>query len=399
MKGDYWTVTILNDYIKSKLSKDSQLKNVNLKGELSNFSTYPSGHSYFSIKDENSVIPCVMFNSRTRLKDLKPSNGMKVLANGRVDVYPPHGKYQFYVFNMSEEGEGDLYRKFEKLKKKLKEEGLFEKETPIPKYPKKIGVITSPKGAVIHDIITTIKRRWPYIEIILWPTMVQGDDAKISVSRNINLANETDVDLLIVCRGGGSIEDLWCFNEEIVAKAIFNSKIPIISAVGHESDTTIADFVADRRAPTPTAAAELTVPNVFEIRNQLINNEIRLNKTILNQIEYLENNLNRIKENHLIVNPIKLYETKTEKLDILWERLNRAMKNYMKTEVKNLSSLNEKLILLNPLGTIERGYSVVKDSKSDKIISSVKNLNIGDNINIELKDGYIKTNIDDIKEK
>jgi exodeoxyribonuclease VII large subunit len=300
---------------------------------------------------------------------------------------------------MSEEGEGDLYRKFEKLKKKLKEEGLFEKEAPIPKYPKKIGVITSPKGAVIHDIITTIKRRWPYIEIILWPTMVQGDDAKISVSRNINLANETDVDLLIVCRGGGSIEDLWCFNEEIVARAIFNSKIPIISAVGHESDTTIADFVADRRAPTPTAAAELAVPNVFEIRNQLISNEIRLNKTILNQIEYLENNLNRIKENHLIVNPIKLYETKTEKLDILWERLNRAMKNYMKTEVKNLSSLNEKLILLNPLGTIERGYSVVKDSKTDKIISSVKNLNIGDNINIELKDGYIKTNIDDIKEK
>jgi len=391
MDENYWTVSILNDYIKNKLSKDNQLKNVNLKGELSNFSTYPSGHSYFSIKDENSVIPCVMFNSKPRLRDLKPSNGMKVLVNGRVDVYHPQGRYQFYVLKMSEDGEGDLYRKFENLKKKLKEEGLFEKETPIPKFPKKIGVITSPKGAVIHDIITTIKRRWPYVEIILWPTMVQGDDAKISISNNINLASETDIDLLIVGRGGGSIEDLWCFNEEIVARAIFNSKIPIISAVGHESDITIADFVADKRAPTPTAAAELAVPNVIEIRNQLINNEIRLNKTILNQIEYSEDILNRIKENHIIVNPIKLYEIKSEKLDMLWERLNNAVKNYMKISENNLNSLNGKLILLNPLGTIERGYSIVKDFKTDKIISSVKNLNIGDEINIELKDGYIIT--------
>ena len=399
MKEDYWTVTILNNYIKNKLSKDNELKNVNLKGEISNFSTYPSGHSYFSIKDENSVIPCVMFNSRSQLKDLKPSNGMKVLAKGRVDVYLAHGKYQFYVFSMSEEGEGDLHQKYEKLKKKLKEEGLFKKERPIPKYPKKIGVVTSPKGAVIHDIITTVKRRWPYVEIILWPTMVQGDDAKISISRNINLANESDVDILIVGRGGGSIEDLWCFNEEIVARAIFNSKIPVISAVGHESDTTIADFVADRRAPTPTAAAELAVPNVIEIRNQLINNEVRLNKSILNQIEHLENNLNRIKENHIIINPMKLYEHKAEKLDMFWERVNRAMKNYMKTSENSLSSLTEKLILLNPLGTIERGYSVVKDLKTEKVISTIKNLNIGDNINIELKDGYIESKVDNIKEK
>jgi len=204
---------------------------------------------------------------------------------------------------------------------------------------------------------------------------------------------------LIVGRGGGSIEDLWCFNEEIVARAIFNSKIPIISAVGHESDITIADFVADKRAPTPTAAAELAVPNVIEIRNQLINNEIRLNKTILNQIKYLDDILNRVKENHIIVNPIKLYEIKSEKLDMLWERLNNAIKNYIKISENNLNSLNGKLILLNPLGTIERGYSIVKNIKDDKIISSVKSLNIGDEINIELKDGYIGTKVDDIKEK
>jgi len=399
MNEEYWTVSILNNYIKNKLFEDTKLRDVNLKGELSNFKTYPSGHSYFSIKDENSVIPCVMFNSRSRVKDLKPKDGMKVLANGRVEVYPPHGKYQLYVEKMSEEGEGDLYRKFENLKKKLKEEGLFENARPIPKYPKKIGVITSPKGAVIHDIITTIKRRWPYVEIILWPTLVQGDGAKISISNNINLANGTDVDVLIVGRGGGSIEDLWCFNEEIVARAIFNSKIPIISAVGHESDITIADFVADIRAPTPTAAAEMAVPNLTEIKNLLITHEIRLNKYILNQIEHFDDILDRLKENHIITNPIKLYEPKAERLDIFWERLENATKNIIKTSENNLNSLNGKLILLNPLGTLNRGYSIVKDLSTNKIISSVKDIDISDEINIELKDGYIQTKVDDIKEK
>jgi len=204
---------------------------------------------------------------------------------------------------------------------------------------------------------------------------------------------------LIIGRGGGSIEDLWCFNEEIVARAIFASKIPIISAVGHESDTTIADFVADIRAPTPTAAAEMAVPNAIEIRNQLIHNEVRLNKTILNQIEYLENILNRVKENHIITNPIKLYEPKAERLDIFWERLDNATKNIIKISENNLNSLNENLILLNPLETIKRGYSIVKNQKTDKIISSVKDLDIGDKINIELKDGYIQTKVDNIEEK
>jgi len=399
MEEDFWTVTILNNYIKKKLSKDSELKNIHVKGEISNFKTYPSGHSYFSLKDENSVIPCVMFNSSPRLKDLKPTNGMKVLANGRVDGYVPQGRYQFYVNTLTEEGEGDLYRKYEKLKKKLKEEGLFERERNIPKYPKKIGVITSPKGAVIHDIITTVKRRWPYVEIILWPTMVQGKGAEVDISNNINLASDEDIDILIVGRGGGSIEDLWCFNEEIVARTIFNSKIPIISAVGHETDVTIADFVADKRAPTPTAAAEMAVPNVQDIRNLLTLNKIRLNENISKHIDYYDNILNRIKENHIITNPIKLYEAKSQRLDTSWERLDNAIKNFIKMEENNLNSLNGKLILLNPLGTLNRGYSIVKDLKTDKIISSAKDLNIGDELNIELKDGYIETKVDDIKEK
>ena len=399
MNEDFWTVTLLNKYIKSKLSKDNDIRNINLKGEISNFSTYPSGHSYFSLKDEDSVIPCVMFFSASRLKDLNPSNGMKVLAKGSVDVYTQQGRYQFQVSKMSEEGEGDLFRKYEKLKKKLKEEGLFERKIPIPKFPKKIGVISSPKGAVIHDIITTVKRRWPYIEIILWPSMVQGVGAEESISNNINLANKSDVDLLIVGRGGGSIEDLWCFNEEIVARAIFNSNKPVISAVGHETDYTIADFVADKRAATPTAAAEMAIPNVNEIRNLITTNKIRLNKTIFKQIDYFDNILNRIKENYIITNPIKLYENKSQRLDISWERLDNAVKNILKNSEKNLSSLNENLILLNPLGTVNRGYSIVKDIKTNKIISSIKDLNIGDKLAIELKDGYVQTKIDDIEDK
>jgi exodeoxyribonuclease VII large subunit len=229
--------------------------------------------------------------------------------------------------------------------------------------------------------------------------MVQGKGAEIDISTNINLANESDADILIVGRGGGSIEDLWCFNEEIVARAIFNSKIPIISAVGHETDTTIADFVADKRAPTPTAAAEMAVPNIIEIKNLLVNTEIRLNKTISKQIDYFDNVLDRIKENHIIINPIKLYEIKSERLDIFWERVDNAIKNLIKTSETNLDSLNGKLILLNPMGTVNRGYSIVKDLKTNKIISSIKNLNIGDKISIELKDGYIETNVDDIEVK
>ena len=286
----YITITQLTRYIKYKIDNDINLQEVFLKGEISNFKAHTRGHYYFTIKDENSRINAIMFVSQTKKLKFLPEDGMKVLATGKISVYEANGGYQIYVSDMLEDGVGNLYIAYEQLKKKLEANGLFDKDKkkPIPKIPKRVGVITAPTGAAIRDIISTIKRRFPLTEIILLPALVQGADAAPSIVKQIKNAENYNLDTLIVGRGGGSIEDMWCFNDEEVANAIYNCPIPIISAVGHEIDFTIADFVADLRAPTPTGAAELAVPNRIDVINYIDQLKIRNKKIIFNKIEFLK---------------------------------------------------------------------------------------------------------------
>jgi len=288
MDNKYLTVSAITRYLKAKFDIDENLKNVFIKGEISNFKAHTSGHLYFSLKDEGSKINAIMFKTNSSKLTFTPADGTKVLITGRISVYEAAGNYQIYVDDMIEDGIGNLYIAFEKLKKELEKEGLFNKnhKLQIPKFPKRVGVITASTGAAVRDIITTIKRRFPICEIILFPTLVQGENAKEDIVKNIKKAEDYDLDVLIIGRGGGSIEDLWAFNEEIVARAIYDSKIPTISAVGHEVDFTISDFVSDLRAPTPTAAAELAVPNLMDLQNHINQLNIRLNESINKKVNY-----------------------------------------------------------------------------------------------------------------
>ena len=330
----YITISDLNRYIKAKFDIDSNLNTVYLKGEISNFKHHTRGHFYFTLKDENSRLSAVMFNFNAMKVNFKPEDGMKVLVSGRISVYEATGSYQIYVNTMELDGIGNLYLEYEKLKKKLASEGLFnpEHKKSIPKYPKTIGIITAPTGAAIRDILSTIKRRYPIAKTILFPALVQGEGAKESVAKQLKRAQEYDLDVIICGRGGGSIEDLWCFNEEIVARAIYDSKIPVISAVGHEIDFTIADFVADLRAPTPTGAAEMAVPNIADLNNLFNQLKIRATKAIQNKMASTTNRLETITSKQILKNPLSIYEIKEQKLDNLLDRLQLFMTNRIKED-------------------------------------------------------------------
>lgn len=357
-----------------------------------------------------------MFVSQTKKLKFLPEDGMKVLATGKISVYEANGGYQIYVSDMLEDGVGNLYIAYEQLKKKLEANGLFDKDKkkPIPKIPKRVGVITAPTGAAIRDIISTIKRRFPLTEIILLPALVQGADAAPSIVKQIKNAENYNLDTLIVGRGGGSIEDMWCFNDEEVANAIYNCPIPIISAVGHEIDFTIADFVADLRAPTPTGAAELAVPNRIDVINYIDQLKIRNKKIIFNKIEFLKQKLNDITNKYILKNPMSIYEIKEQQFSGIIEKLkynitniyNKKEKEYLNitssfifkepiklTEKKKQKYLQiiSKLDALSPLSTIKRGYSVVR--KNNKVITSKNDLIKNDKIEIELSDGNIKAEI------
>lgn len=415
MQDKYITVSQLTKYIKFKIDNDEHLNQVFLKGEISNFKAHTRGHFYFTIKDEYSRINAIMFASNAAKLKFIPEDGMKIMVTGRISVYEATGAYQIYVDDMIEDGVGNLYIKFEQLKKKLANEGLFAKEhkKEIPKIPQRIGVVTAPTGAAIRDILSTIKRRWPIAETILFPCLVQGENAADDIVKQINKAQEFELDVLIVGRGGGSIEDMWCFNEEQVAYAIYNSKIPIISAVGHEIDFTIADFVADLRAPTPTGAAEMAVPNKNDIINYLNQINIRLNKSILHTISTSKEKLSSLSNSFVLKNPISIYEIKEQKFDNLFEKLNIVIINLLKdyrniyelkfdklnsnivktleyNQNKYTNNLN-KLEILNPLLTIKRGYSISK--KNNKVITSINNINIGDKVDISLTDGKLETTV------
>lgn len=415
MNNDYITVTQLTRYIKYKIDNDQNLNKIYLKGEISNFKAHTRGHFYFTIKDENSRINAVMFSTYAKNVKFEIQDGMKVLVTGKVSVYEATGGYQIYVDSITEDGLGNLYIAFEQLKKKLEAEGLFDPahKKPIPKIPNRIGIITAPTGAAIKDILSTLKRRWPLCETILFPSLVQGKEAAPDIVKNINIAKEYDLDVLIVGRGGGSIEDLWCFNEEIVARAIYNLDIPVISAVGHEIDFTISDFVADLRAPTPTGAAELAVPDKRDIIKLLNQIDIRTINGITSILNIRKKELNKLDSSYVLKNPLTIYEIKETKFDNLFERLIHSYRNLISntksrielldTKINNniitiinkdkneFSKILSKLEVLNPMLTIKRGYSVVR--KDNKVISSSKDLKSKDKVELELKDGKVNVEV------
>lgn len=415
MNHDYITVTQLTKYIKYKIDNDSNLNLIYLKGEISNFKNHTRGHMYFTIKDENSRINAVMFSSSASKLKFMPTDGMKVLVTGRVSVYEATGGYQIYVNDMVEDGIGNLYVAFEQLKKKLENEGLFDPlhKKKIPKIPEMVGIITAPTGAAIKDILSTIKRRWPIAKTILFPSLVQGDDAAEDIVRNIELTKKFDLDVLIIGRGGGSIEDMWCFNEETVARAIYDLDVPVISAVGHEIDYTISDFVADLRAPTPTGAAEMAVPNMNDVFNHIDQIRSRAFTSLSKQVELKKELLNNIANSYVLKNPMTIYEIKEERFDHLFERLISLFKNTLDQQksrlVLNFKELNNSMInnvnrvnnkyeniinkldALNPLLTLKRGYSITK--VNDHAIGSVKLLKKDDIINIEFNDGWVEAEV------
>ena len=350
MENEYYTVSQINAYINKKLKFDNNLKNVYVKGEISNFKTYSSGHSYFTLKDEKSQIPAVMFKGRKHSLKFQPEDGMKVIIKGKVEVFERDGKYQLYATTMTEDGIGALYVAFEQLKKKLKAEGLFDDahKKEIPEYPGRIGVVTAQTGAAIRDIITTIKKRYPYCEVLIFSTLVQGDQAAGQIVRQIKHAQEFDIDTLIVGRGGGSIEDLWPFNEEIVARTIYECEIPVISAVGHEIDWTISDYVADKRAPTPTGAAMIAVPDTNEIKFKITQLNGRLNKNMKDMISQNKTKLNHISQKQILKNPESIYEIKAMILDNLVTKLELASKKNIAENKNKLLKLENRNILRNP---------------------------------------------------
>ena len=393
MEDKYIKISDLNNYVKSLIDSEPFLQKVYLKGEISNFKNHTRGHLYFTLKDDDSRLSAVMFQGQATSLKFTPEDGMNVLVEGRISCYPAQGTYQIYVEKMEQDGIGNLYIEFEKLKEKLQKEGLFDEihKVPIPKFPKRIGIVTASTGAAIKDILSTIKRRYPLCETILFPSLVQGKSAAPDIVKQVKKAEEFNLDVLIVGRGGGSIEDLWAFNEEIVARAIYESNIPIISAVGHEIDYTIADFVADLRAPTPTGAAEMAVPTLLEIKNLLNQYTIRINKSIKNNVNNNFIRLRNLKNSFVLKNPLTLYEIKEQKLDNAIEKLNIYFKNIINKNEYKLNNLLSKLETLNPVSTLKRGYAIVR--LDDKVIDDGNLIKMDDKISIELENDNIEAKV------
>lgn len=364
VQTDYLTVTALTQYLKRKFDVDPYLGKVYLTGEISNFRLRPHAHQYFSLKDDHAKISAIMFKSAFEKLKFTPETGMKVLVTGRISLYEPTGSYQIYVERMEPDGVGQLYQAYEQLKKKLADEGLFSApKRPLPRFPKRIAVVTSPSGAVIRDIITTTRRRFPIAQIVLYPAVVQGDAAAADIVRQIQRANANgSFDTLIIGRGGGSIEDLWPFNEEIVARAIAASTLPVISSVGHETDTTIADLVADVRAATPTAAAELAVPVLREELLKLAQQRTRLFNAMSNRINFQQERLNKLMTAYVFRQPQRLYETYVERLDRGQQALKRNMQTLVRQRQQRFALARQGLLSQSPLERVHRNQLVVSQT-------------------------------------
>jgi len=393
MAGVY-TVAQMNSYIKNMFRQDFVLSRVDVRGEVSNCKYHTSGHIYFTLKDESGTLAAVMFAGQAKNLSFRLENGMKVVVSGRIDVYERDGKYQIYVNNITADGIGDLYKKFEELKSYYEEMGYFSNEykRPIPQYASRIGIVTASTGAAIHDILNIAHRRNPYVSLTLYPALVQGKNAAQSIAQGIRTLDAMNFDVIIIGRGGGSIEDLWAFNEEPVIEAVFNSNTPVISAVGHETDFTITDFVADLRAPTPSAAAELAVSDIsvtqsriegyMELLNQLMERKLYMYRS------QLENK--KLKLEHL--SPMTILDSRRNQLIQTGQRMENAMNNILLSRKHQLEIYASKLHGLSPLEKLSQGYSYV-ESIQGKPVNSVKNIDAGDKVKIYFKDGNVDAQV------
>ncbi|MFB5759529.1 exodeoxyribonuclease VII large subunit [Paenibacillus medicaginis] len=441
-----YSIKELNRYIRMKLESDRILSDVWIRGEISNFTHHSSGHMYFTLKDESSRIKSIMFASHNQRLPFVPKEGSRVIARGNISVYERDGQYQFYATHMQPDGIGSLYLAYEQLKQRLEAEGLFaiERKRALPRFPRTIGVVTSPTGAAVRDIITTLQRRYPQARVLLYPVLVQGKGAAASIVKAIAKLNEMmEADVLIVGRGGGSLEELWAFNEEIVARAIYSSAIPVISAVGHETDFTIADFTADLRAATPTAAAELAVPHLFELTDQVRQRELRLRNALKQRVAAERERLTRLQRSPVLVHPRRRMLQHAERLDMLRDRLKRAAASrtrlhqeqnarllhalerfnpreqvrasrrdlqqserrmlsaagrMLKSSRQQLASTVRQLDALSPLKVMARGYSLVYDEQEARLIKSLRDVQPGDLIKVKMSDGQLDCQVWGMKE-
>ena len=388
------TVSQVNSYIKEKIASDEGLNSLIIKGEISNFKNHYTGHLYFTLKDDKSLIKCIMFKSYAQKLNFMPKDGMKVFIFGEVSVFERDGIYQVYVKAMQEDGVGALYKKYEELKQMLEEQGYFDisHKKKIPQMPKIIGVLTSQTGSVIRDIINVSTRRNPNVQIRLFPVPVQGQDAAPKIAEGIRFMNKNKLaDVLILARGGGSLEDLWPFNEEIVAHAIYESELPIISAVGHETDFSISDFVADLRAPTPSAAAELAVPDIYEVKQKILGYKNRLKISLNKKYEMLKLHYEKLTSSFVFKEPLRIINERSILLDNQVKQIEDIIKNKKQSEKERYVKLVSKLDTLSPLKTLTRGYSIIE--QKGKIINSVKELQEGNEIDIQMIDGKAKAKI------
>ena len=394
------SVSEVNGYIKKALSTDPILSGISVKGEVSNCKLHSSGHLYFSLKDSSSRLRCIMFREAVKRLSFMPAEGMKVLARGGISVYERDGQYQLYVRDMSQDGLGELYEAFERLKNSLELKGYFDEanKKKLPLIPKRIGVVTSAEGAAVRDIITTINRRWGKAEILVYNSLVQGDRAPEQICRGIQYFNETEpVDVIIIGRGGGSIEELWAFNDERVARAIFESIIPVVSSVGHQTDFTIADFVAVLRAPTPTAAGELVVPELRQVNTRLTETRVRIKTAVEKRIKFERLKLDRIRDSYGFRQPVDRVIQMGQQADEGQERLIRAMGRYMQNLRQTLDKRTAMLNGLSPMAVLERGYAVVRDPQTGKTVKSVVQAGKDNRLDVLLKDGIINVKVIEAK--
>lgn len=395
MEQQILSVSQINYHIQSKMDADPILSNVAIRGEISNYKIYPSGHHYFTIKDENASLRCVMFRSNASRLKFRPESGMQIIAMGKISVYPRDGAYQLYCTAMAVDGVGDLHAAFEQLKAKLSAQGLFNQECKkkLPAYPGVIGIVTSSAGAAVHDILRVLRKRYPLSKVLLLPVRVQGVEAPEEIVAAIQYANIHNLaDLLIVGRGGGSIEDLWAFNDERVAWAIYNSVIPVISAVGHEPDVTISDYVADLRAATPSNAAELAVPDQNALRQQLDSISSAMENAVTRQLKVSKQHLKSLSDSSALQDPFKYLQVKSDALVLLKNRMLTTQLNLVNQRKQRFVSLTAKLDAMSPLKVLVRGYAMIQNDNNE-VIHTIKQVKADDNLNIRLSDGTVSAKV------
>ena len=398
MEGITLTVSQLNDYVRRLLASDPIVQHITLRGEISNFKPYASGHWYFTLKDDTGRIDCALFRQYTYGVPFMPQDGMRVLVTGSAGLYVQGGKFQFYADGMTQDGVGDLYRRYLEIKERLTAEGLFDasRKRPLPLLPRAVGIVTSESGAVQHDIRTVAGRRFPGLPLVLRPAQVQGDGAAQDIVRGIEqLSRRRDIDVIIVGRGGGSIEDLWAFNDERVARAIYDSELPVISAVGHEPDVTIADYVADVRASTPSNAAELAVPDRADVEGLLSNLDIRSRQALKKQLTRCRTELNNLKSRKVMTDPMAYVDTKRMELDYIRDRLTAAADGVTKLKRNDFVRLAAALDAMSPLKVLGRGYCIAANEKSGELIRSINDVEINGRVDLCVNDGTVKCRVEE----